>query len=136
MPVTFALGQALALAQFSLFAAVRTAPGLYESFGFTGAKPAVIALVLFGYLSAPLDEILHVMTNAVSRRFEYDADAFAVSLGMGRQLRGGLLHLEATNKAALNVDPLYSAYHYSHPPLCQRLAAIDEAMRGQEKKGS
>jgi Zn-dependent protease with chaperone function len=196
VPTTFALGQLLALAQFSLFAAVRAAPGLYESFGFVDARPAVISLALFGYLSAPLDEVLHVLTNAVSRRFEYQADAFAVGLGMGRQLRAGLLHLEGTNKvgraghgarggqgaacaalaargmprrlgprralapppsapsipsslicppscsalcppqSALNVDPLYSAYHYSHPPLCQRLAAIDAALRGQHKKGS
>jgi hypothetical protein len=98
VPTTFALGQLLTLAQFSLFAAVRSAPGLYESFGFTHAKPAVIALVLFGYLSAPIDEVLHVVSNAISRRFEFQADAYALGLGMGRQLRSGLLHLEGTNK--------------------------------------
>jgi hypothetical protein len=37
-------------------------------------------------------------------------------------------------QAALNVDPLYSAAFYSHPPLVERLAAIDAALRGQGKK--
>lgn len=57
MPINFAMGQAVLLAQFALFALVRSAPGLYEAFGFYEARPALIALVLFSYLSAPLDEV-------------------------------------------------------------------------------
>ena len=38
--------------------------------------------------------------------------------------------LQEENLSAMNTDPLYSAYHYSHPPLVERLRAID----GEDKK--
>ncbi|KAL2536442.1 CAAX prenyl protease 1-like protein [Forsythia ovata] len=54
------------------------------------------------------------------------ADAFAKKLGYGSALRAGLVKLQEENLSAMNTDPWYSAYHYSHPPLVERLAAIDE----------
>lgn len=45
-----------------------------------------------------------------------------------------LLKLEEENKSAMCVDPLFSAYHYSHPPLAERLMAIDNAIASQSKK--
>ena len=51
-----ALVQAHLLLSFSLFAAVRTAPALFASFGFADARPAVIAFMLFQFISAPLEE--------------------------------------------------------------------------------
>ena len=68
-------------------------------------------------------------TNLISRKFEFQADGFAASLGHGKELRQALLKLEETNKASMNVDPWYSAYHYSHPPLVERLGAIDSALK-------
>ena len=38
----------------------------------------------------------------------------------------GLMIFQEENLSAMNTDPWYSAYHYSHPPLVERLAAIDE----------
>ena len=60
----------------------------------------------------------------LSRRFEFQADNFSVNLGMGPALRRALITLENSNKGSLNVDPWYSTYHYSHPPVPERLAAI------------
>lgn len=62
-------------------------------------------------------------------RYEFQADAFAVRLGKGDGLKGGLLSLESTNRSAPNVDPLYSAFHYSHPPIPERLQAIEDRMK-------
>lgn len=62
------------------------------------------------------------------------ADGFAVKLGLGTELRAALLKLEEKNKSTMNVDPLYSAYHYSHPPLEERLKAIDQKMATAGKK--
>lgn len=56
-------------------------------------------------------------------------DRFAVDLGKGMDLRAALLKLEEQNKASMNVDPLYSVYHHSHPDLVLRLAAIDAALK-------
>ncbi|KAJ6334563.1 hypothetical protein OIU78_011440 [Salix suchowensis] len=65
--------------------------------------------------------------NLVSRAFEFQADAFAKKLGYGSALRAGLVKLQEENLSSMNTDPWYSAYHYSHPPLVERLAAIGEA---------
>ena len=45
-----------------------------------------------------------------------------------------LLKLEEENKSAMNVDPLYSSYHYSHPPLAERLRAIDVGIVAMGRK--
>ena len=55
------------------------------------------------------------------------ADAFAVELGHAGSLKQALVILDHKNRSSTNVDPWYSAYHHSHPPLVQRWGAIDEA---------
>lgn len=50
----------------------------------------------------------------------------------GAKLYDGLLKLTKENKGVINVDALYSAYHYSHPPLVERLGAIKEALAKEE----
>eukprot|EP00798_Chlamydomonas_sp_ICE-L_P014243 gene14243-20215_t len=132
-PFLFAMGQAILLLQFSLFAFIRSSSGMFVSFGFAeGVQPALMAFVLFSMISSPLDEVISLFQNVVSRRFEFQADGFATGLGLGKDLRQALLKLEEENKSAMNVDPWYSSYHYSHPPLVERLKAIG----GMEKKDS
>lgn len=45
------------MTQFLLFTFIRNAPGLFESFGFLGVKPAFIAFTLFSAVSAPINEV-------------------------------------------------------------------------------
>lgn len=56
-PINFCMGQFIILANFLLFAAVRNTPGLYESFGFTQDRPALVAFLLFQFLMTPVDEV-------------------------------------------------------------------------------
>lgn len=125
-------------AQLGLFAALRGAPGLYEAFGFIGKdqQPALAALVLFQLLIGPLDEFLGLMQNMVSRAFEFQADAFGVSMGKATQLKEALCILDKENKGPPNVDPWYSTYHYSHPPLPERLMAIEAKTVASKKKST
>ncbi|KAK9826840.1 hypothetical protein WJX81_006463 [Elliptochloris bilobata] len=123
------LTQAHLLLSFSLFAAVRTSPALFASFGFRSSRPAIIAFMLFQFISAPLEEVLAFLMNLVSRSFEFQADRFAASLGRAEELRGALLRLDAKNRSAQNVDHLFSLFHHSHPPLVERLAALDGALK-------
>ncbi|GAY51449.1 hypothetical protein CUMW_134320 [Citrus unshiu] len=74
----------------------------------------------------PIQHLVSFGLNLVSRSFEFQADAFAKKLGYASALRAGLVKLQEENLSAMNTDPWYSAYHYSHPPLVERLAAIDE----------
>ena len=57
-------------------------------------------------------------------RFEFQADGFAAELGHTERLQEALKKLEQENKSDFVVDPLFSAYHYSHPPLAERLRAL------------
>lgn len=130
MPKLLVAHQLVSLAQLSLFTLVRNAPGVFESFGFAaGERPALGAFLLFQYLIGPVDELLGWLSNVISRRFEFQADGFGVELGRGEQLREALVILDKENKGAVNVDALYSSFHHSHPPLLERLAAIDVAMK-------
>ncbi|GMN45024.1 hypothetical protein TIFTF001_014215 [Ficus carica] len=74
----------------------------------------------------PLQHLVSFGLNLVSRSFEFQADIFAKKLGYNSTLRAALVKLQEENLSAMNTDPWYSAYHYSHPPLVERLAALDE----------
>ncbi|OAY73710.1 CAAX prenyl protease [Ananas comosus] len=74
----------------------------------------------------PVQHLVSFGLNLVSRAFEFQADAFAKKLGYSAPLRAALVTLQEENLSAMNTDPWYSAYHYSHPPLVERLAALDE----------
>lgn len=134
-PRLLAAGQLQLLGQLALFTALRNSGALSASFGFDprGAPPFV-ALMLFNQLSGPLDEALGCLNNWVTRRFEFQADAFGVAQGKGSDLKAALLVLDRENRSAPHTDSLYSAYHYSHPPLVERLRAIDAEMTQLEKK--
>ncbi len=77
-------------------------------------------------------QVLGLLSNIMSRKYEFQADNFAVSLGHTEELKQALRKLDAKNRSAVNVDAWYSAYHHSHPPLVERLAAIDKSMKKTE----
>ncbi len=72
---------------------------------------------VFGFFVSPL-------TATLSRRQEFEADAYACSQAPARHLSGALLKLYEDNAATLTPDPLYVKVHYSHPPASERLAAM------------
>lgn len=62
--------------------------------------------------------------TVISRRFEFQADAFAKKLGRAEKLRHALVKLEKDNLSFPVVDWLYSTWYHSHPPLLERIAAL------------
>lgn len=66
------------------------------------------------------------LMNVLSRLFEYQADAFAADLGYSEHLKSALIKLNKDNLGFPISDPLYSAWHHSHPTLLQRISAIDK----------
>jgi Peptidase family M48 len=74
--------------------------------------------------------VLHP-TRSRSRpcRFEFQADGFAVSMDKAEPLTQALKVLDKENKSDFVVDRLYSQYHYSHPPMPERLRAIAAAAK-------
>jgi STE24 endopeptidase len=123
---SFLAVQVLTFLQFGGYTLVRNSTDLFQSFGFD-TQPVLIGLIIFQHTVIPLQHLVSFGLNLVSRSFEFQADAFAQKLGYGSDLRAGLVKLQEENLSAMNTDSWYSAYHYSHPPLVERLAAIDES---------
>jgi STE24 endopeptidase len=104
--------------------------GLFQAFYVQ--QPSVYAgLVFFGMLYTPIELVLSMGMQIVSRRHEYEADRFAVdTFEEPAALVQALKKLSRHNLANLTPHPFYVFLHYSHPPMLQRLRAIqDAAMR-------
>ena len=73
--------------------------------------------------------------NVVTRRLEAQADEFAARhLKRGETLITGLIKIHVENLSNLIVDPLYSAWNYSHPPLLERIEHITKINESIGKK--
>jgi STE24 endopeptidase len=98
---------------------------IYSAFGFTNQRPVFIGLLLiFQYIFSPYNEILSFLMTCLSRRFEFQADAFAKHLNRATALRGALIKLNKDNLSFPIYDQLYSNWHHSHPPLLERIRAL------------
>ena len=72
------------------------------------------------------------LMHILSRKFEFQADEFAVNLGKKENLKAALLKLFKDNLSFPLADWLYSACHFSHPPLLERLRAMDAIKQKSE----
>ena len=97
---------------------------LFQSFGFFDSKPKLIGLILFMFIYGPIDHIFSFFQNFFSRINEFQADSFAKKLGYSSDLKSALIKIHTENLGNVNPDSWYSTYHYSHPPLIERLNAI------------
>ena len=112
-----------------LYAAARLMlrPELYTAFGFASATPWA-GLFLAGVLWEPLGFFLSPAAMAISRRFEVQADRFAVDLMQtAKPLTAALKRLAKDNLASLHPHPAFVFFNYSHPPLLDRIQAIAAA---------
>ena len=80
-----------------------------------------IGLVAFGILYTPVEFILGIFMNILSRKNEYQADEFAAVNYNPQSLASALKKLSVKNLSNLTPHPLYVFFHYSHPTLLQRL---------------
>lgn len=97
----------------------------YQAFGMPEGQIGV-ALLLFGLLSRTVMFWFAPLANLWSRRYEYQADRFALEvMEEGRSLIGALRKLSEKNLSNLTPHPLYSRFYYSHPTLLEREQAIE-----------
>mgnify|MGYP000916976735 FL=1 len=83
-----------------------------------------INIIVFSLLYAPVSLLLGIFSNILSRKFEFQADAFAAQHGYANSLQTGLKKLSETSLSNLMPHPLYVFFHYSHPTLYQRLTKL------------
>ena len=103
-------------------------PQLHEAFGFAQVNYG-FAYILLGIGLALVQPLTGMAVSAYSRHAEYRADRQAVSEGYGAALVTGLKKLARENFAHLAPSKLLVVLEYSHPPLSQRIAAIEEAQK-------
>jgi STE24 endopeptidase len=123
-----ALVAATTLGGFALLGWVSTQPWFYAGLGAPAGSNAV-ALVLF-LLAAPVfTQFFRPLGAWLSRRHEFEADAFAAEHADAEALVRALVKLYRDNASTLTPDPLYSAWHHSHPPALARVARLESHRR-------
>jgi STE24 endopeptidase len=90
-----------------------------------------IGVIAFGLLYSPISTLLGIAGNVLSRRHEYQADAFAATHYKTEPLQSALKRLSVNNLSNLRPHPLHVFVNYSHPPLLKRLEHL-EGFRGLE----
>jgi STE24 endopeptidase len=86
-----------------------------------------IALLLFTMAVPVFTFFVSPLMARVSRKHEFEADAYAVQQTNGRDLSSALLKLYEDNASTLTPDPVYVKFYYSHPPASERLARLTQA---------
>lgn len=98
--------------------------GLFQAFYMENVS-IYASLVFFGFLYSPISLVLSLVFNYISRRHEFEADNYAKeSTGSSRYLIEGLKILSQTNLSNLTPHPLNVIFHYSHPPVLERIHAL------------
>ncbi|MGD0711376.1 MAG: M48 family metallopeptidase [Bacteroidales bacterium] len=85
-----------------------------------------MGILAFGLLYSPLSLLLGILMNRLSRKYEFEADRFAGENYNASALQQALKKLSVNNLSNLKPHPLYVFFHYSHPPLLERLKALDK----------
>ena len=83
-----------------------------------------LGLIGFGIVYSPVSMLLGILMNALSRKFEYQADDFAAQHDLGEELKTSLVKLSKNSLSNLTPHPYYVFVHYSHPPLLNRFQAM------------
>ena len=96
-----------------------------EAFGVEGLHFG-FALILFSILLGPINLLISMMTSILSRKAEYKADYFGSTRVSKEAMKRALKILSKENFSNLTPHPLYVFLHYSHPPVSDRIQAIDQ----------
>ncbi len=83
-----------------------------------------LGLIAFGILYSPISMLIGLGTNSLSRHNEYQADRYAREHFAAEPLVSSLKKLSKNNLSNLTPHPTYVFFHYSHPPLLQRIRAL------------
>jgi len=121
--INFLISMPSTLLLFWVFGLILQSDALAQALGGTVASFHLNALA-FSILYSPISMVLDIFTNVLSRKFEYQADAFAAKYGYAPQLESGLKKLTATSLGNLMPHPLYVFFNYSHPTLYQRISRL------------
>lgn len=105
-------------------------PWFYHAMGISQPSDAT-ALLLFLLVIPVFAQFLQPISSYLMRRHEFEADDYATAQADGQALIQALVKLYRENASTLTPDPLYSAYHDSHPPAAVRIGHISTRISAQ-----
>jgi STE24 endopeptidase len=115
---------ASSLLMFFILSLFITQQGLYTAFGIEGT-PLYAGFIFFGFLYTPISMILGIAGSILSRKHEFEADAFAAeTTGQPTALIDALKKLSVDNLSNLTPHPLKVFLEYSHPPVLERIKVL------------
>ena len=107
-----------------MFSLIVNNPALSKALGIE--NPSFhIGLVVFGILYSPVSLVIGLFTNLISRKNEFAADKFALEFYDSKILAGALKKLAVKNLSNMTPHPAYVFFHYSHPPLLERIKRLE-----------
>ncbi len=118
---------AMSLAGFALLGWLALQPWFYAGLGATpnvGGPNDALAVLLFMLVAPVFSFFVSPLFAQLSRKHEFEADAYAVRQTSGADLSTALLKLYEDNASTLTPDPLFVKFYYSHPPASERLARL------------
>ncbi len=134
IPKMIALSGVTTLAMFAMLGWLANGTWFAEAFYFSETAATEIAPVflLFMLLAGLVTFWLSPLTSRLSRKHEYEADAFARdAMGAVAPLSRALRKLHKENLSNLTPHPIYSSFYYSHPTLLEREASMNKGARHQ-----
>ena len=84
-----------------------------------------LGLIGFSIIFSPISMLSGILMNYISRKNEFEADAYAKETFNGEDLSLALKKLSVDSLSNIYPHPLYVFFHYSHPPLIERLRALN-----------
>ncbi|MGB3072600.1 MAG: M48 family metallopeptidase [Ottowia sp.] len=124
---------AFSLAGLALLGWLSNQPWFYAGLGVTPNLPPqmggvvpnhALALLLFALVVPVFTFFLSPLMAQLSRKHEFEADAYAASQANAQDLSNALVKLYKDNASTLTPDPLYVRFYYSHPPASERIARM------------
>jgi STE24 endopeptidase len=125
---------ALSLAGLAILGWLKGESWFYNGLGISQPSDWM-ALLLFMMVMPVFTFFLQPVMSLLSRKHEFEADAYAVQQSSGNDLIHALVKMYRENASTLTPDPLYSAFHDSHPPAPVRIAHISGTMATTEAGG-
>jgi len=123
VPQRLLVGAAATFAGFALLGWLVHQPWFFTGLGVPDPSDAA-GLLLFVLAAPAFTWFVAPLMSAWSRRHEYEADAFAARHSDPEALAAALVRLYKDNASTLTPDPLYSAFHDSHPPPTSRVERL------------
>ena len=114
----------MSLISFAVLGWLISQAWFYNGLGVEQASNAA-ALLLFMLISSTFTFFMQPISAFFQRKFEFEADDFAANNAKADKMISALVKLYEENANTLTPDPLYSAFHYSHPPAAIRIAHLE-----------